>query len=283
VIADDTRVAWCLLHTDLVTAPTLTRHRRVMTIVLACAAVGAGVLAFEVLTPVRADRRSAAGDRGQPDPTFGVPSTAAGDRVGPRVHTTRATIGTTNGVPTDVDHVAALRRGLASDDEATRVAAVEAAVGATAVETLGDLEQFDLARDPEAAPTVIHAVALLGASAEGSKRDEAAATLARWLREERRRDGPDVAGNVSNIIEALGNVGGSGAVETLSAALDRGDLAIHVQTLAVTKLGELGDVHARGAVERFGARVAALPPAEGIDEELRVEAIAAAAGTLSKL
>ena len=182
-----------------------------------------------------------------------------------------------------VDHVAALRRGLASDDEATRIAAVEAAASATAVETLADLERFELARDPEAAPTVIHAVALLGASAEGPKRDEAAGTLQRWLTGELRREGPDVAGNVSNIVEALGNLGGSRAVDALIAALDQSTLALHVQTLAVMKLGELGDGRARAPVVRFATRVAKLPAADGIDEELRVEAIEAARTTLSRI
>lgn len=182
-----------------------------------------------------------------------------------------------------VDHVAALRRGLASQDEATRIAAVEAAVSATAVETLDDLEKFELARDPETAPTVIHAIALLGASAEGTKRDGAASTLDRWLHDELRRDGPDVLGNISNIVEALGDVGGREAVDALSAALDRGEIQLHVQTLAVQKLGELGDARARGPVERFATRVAALPAAEGLDEELRVEAIEAARTTLSRI
>ena len=179
--------------------------------------------------------------------------------------------------------MAALRQGLASQDEATRIAAVEAAVSATAVETLADLAKFELASDPEAAPTVIHAVALLGASAEGEKRDDAASTLTRWLRDEMKREGPDVPGNVSNIVEALGDLGGRNAVNALGAALDRADLALHVQTLAVAKLGELGDAHARGPVERFASRVAAMPVTEGIDEELRVEAIAAARTTLSRI
>lgn len=182
-----------------------------------------------------------------------------------------------------VDHRAALRLGLASQDEATRIAAVEAAVGATAIETLGDLQKFELARDPEAAPTVIHGVALLGASAEGAKREEAASTLSRWLSDERKREGADVAGNLSNLVEALGDVGGRRAVDALTSALDRADLALHVETLAIMKLGELGDARARGSVERFARRVAALPPADGIDEELRVEAIAAAATTLTKI
>jgi HEAT repeat protein len=183
----------------------------------------------------------------------------------------------------DVDHVQALRKALASEDAATRIAAVEAAVRATATETLRDLEQFDPKRDPDTAPTVIHAVALLGASAGGAERDRAARTLASWLREEMKREGVDALGNVSNLVEALGNVGGPDAVDALTTALDRGDLELHVQTLAIMKLGELADGRARGAVERFAQRVATLPASEGLEEELRVEAIAAAQTSLARL
>jgi hypothetical protein len=176
-----------------------------------------------------------------------------------------------------------LRRDLANESVAVRIAAIERAVSATAIEVLPVLEDVDLKRDPDAAPTVIHAVALLGASADDRTRDHAARTLASWLRTEKTRDGLDALGNVSNLVEALGNVGGGDAVDALTAALDRGDLALHVETLATMKLGELADRRARGAVERFAARVAALPPADGLDEELRVEAIAAARTTLAAL
>lgn len=252
--------------------------------VVAFAAAAGGIFAL-----ARAPRAtSSSGSAQHEEVTSATPATAGPEgtaspsaSAGRRVRTTSAPVAT--GDAAGADHTAALRLGLASNDEATRIAAVEAAVNATAVETLDDLEKFDLQRDPETAPTVIHAVALLGASAEGKRRDEAATTLAGWLRSEMKREGPDAVGNVSNLVEALGNVGGDGAVEALGAALDRADLALHVETLAVSKLGELGDARARGPVERFAKRVAALPPAEGIDEELRVEAIAAARTTLSKL
>ena len=177
----------------------------------------------------------------------------------------------------------ALRRGLASDSAATRIAAIEAVVMSTALEALPVLQDFDLKRDPEAAPTVIHAVAILGGSGDDATRDRAARTLSSWLRTERSREGLDALGNVSNLIEALGNVGGPDAVEALSAALDRGDLGLHVETLATMKLAELGDHRARAAIQRFAARAEALPPTDGLPEELRVEAIAAAHNALATL
>jgi hypothetical protein len=260
-----------------------------MAVVLAFAMTGLGVYALVRSTRTHDDSRSGAFDATR-TPARGVTSgdaqVAQDNGASPRTRTriTDAAAPSNDDAPPDgVDRVAALRHGLASADEATRIAAVEAAVGQTAVETLDDLEKFELARDPETAPTVIHAVALLGASAEGKQREGAAGTLERWLRDELKRDGPDVLGNVSNIVEALGDLGGLQAVDALGAALDRGEIALHVQTLAVQKLGELGDARGRAPVERFARRVGSMPPAEGLDEELRVEAIEAARATLSRI
>lgn len=180
------------------------------------------------------------------------------------------------------DPIAILQRGLASSDETTPIAAVEDAVHANAAGVLPVLARIELAGDPRAAPSVIHGVAALGAKGSTRDREAASATLARWLDEERARDSVDALGNVSNIVEALGAVGGGGAVFALTAALDRHDLPLYVETLAVQQLGELRDPSARAAVERFATRVAALPDADGVEGELAVEARAAALMTLER-
>ena len=259
------------------------QRARAAVIVVAIASIGGGVFALarssQSSRGATTAARSAGGEDVGPAPDEGTRAPATTPpRSEPGIVGIAAQ--TADGA---VDPVVALRAGLASEDEATRIAAVEAAVSATSIETLGELARFDLRRDPEAAPTVIHAVALLGASADGKKRDDAAGTLAGWLRDEMKREGPDVPGNISNLVEALGNVGGNGAAEALARALDGQGLPLHVETLAVMKLGELGDGSARPAVERFADRIAALPPAEGIDEELRTEAISAARTTLSRI
>ena len=190
------------------------------------------------------------------------------------------------GAPSDAPHPdarTAVREALASDDVAVRIAGVERAVSQTSVAALSELERFRLDRDPAAAPTVIHAIALLGASAEGRERDRAAKTLTQWLREESKREGVDAVGNVSNLVEALGNLGGGDAAQALASALDGGTLPLHVQILAVQKLGELAEPRTRPSVERFAARAEALPRAEDLEEELRVEAIKAARDTLARL
>ncbi|MDB4946053.1 MAG: hypothetical protein JWP97_5587 [Labilithrix sp.] len=263
-------------------SPIVPREKRRFAI--AGGALGALALsAFVVVRMAGARGGVAPGHVGEASEPATTTTLSSGEHAGPRPVSSGAPSGSAAAAAPGADPVAALRAGLASDDESVRIAAIEAAVSTTATSTLGDLERFDLVKDPEAAPTVIHAVALLGASADGKERDVAAGTLDRWLRDESRRDTADAVGNVSNLVEAIGDVGGSDAARALGAALDRGDLPLHVQTLAVQKLGELADASARGPVERFGKRVAALPATDGFDEELRVEAIQAAQTTLARL
>ncbi|MEO6577038.1 MAG: hypothetical protein ABIP89_24530 [Polyangiaceae bacterium] len=176
-----------------------------------------------------------------------------------------------------VDPVVAMREALAWPDDAARIEAVETAMNNGAVETLPALEAADLRADPEGAPTIILAVAHLGAMTTGEDSRRAERTLGRWLNEESVRDGADARGNVSVLVDALGEIGGADAVDALVAALDAHQIPLHVQTLAVDNLTQLGDRRAAGAVARFLARVNALPPpVEEIDGELRDEAIASA-------
>ena len=157
-----------------------------------------------------------------------------------------------------------------------RIDAIEAAIDAGDVAALPVLEKVVLAGDPEGAPTIIRAVASLGARAGGAETHVAAQTLSRWLDTESGRDGLDARGNVSVLVDALGDLGGADAAEALAAALDQDSLPLHVQTLAAQRLAQLGDGSGSDAIARFAARLAALPPAEGIDESLREEALAVA-------
>lgn len=182
-----------------------------------------------------------------------------------------------------IDPRVLLREALASDDVAVRIAGIERVTSGTSVGALPELTRFRLERDPAAAPTVIHAIALLGASAEGRERELATRTLTQWLADESKREGVDAVGNVSNLVEALGNLGGPDAALALAAALDGGGLPLHVQILAVQKLGELAEPRTRPSVERFAARAGALPKAEDLEEELRMEAINTARETLARL
>jgi len=172
---------------------------------------------------------------------------------------------------------------LESDDDATKIAAVEAAVRDGRVDDLPLLAGVELAREPASAPTIIHATASLGARGSVVDQRFAAKTLARWLREESRRDGKDAAGNVPNLVEALGDLGGREAVDALSAALDSGALDLSVETLAVQRLAALGDERAQASVARFAERAAAAAADDDFDRELRDEAIAAASGAAARM
>jgi hypothetical protein len=147
-------------------------------------------------------------------------------------------------------------------------------MAARSVDALPVLEALALPADPEAAPTIIRAVAALGREARGGEQRRAAETLGAWLGSESQRDAADARGNVSVLVDALGDLGGADAARALASALDSDALPLHVQTLAAQRLTALDD--GSPALAHYAARVRALPPAEGIDELLRQEALALA-------
>lgn len=260
-----------------------TLHRYRLAIVLAC--VFGAAFAIGRARPV-ATPRGAAIDAGTAQtsetPVWGAPDPETA-RLGADVGRVPAASAAPVAARAEADPRALLREALASDDVAVRIAGIERVTSQTSLAALPELTRFRLERDPAAAPTVIHAVALLGASGEGRSRDEASKVLTQWLAQESKREGVDAVGNVSNLVEALGNVGGSDAALALASALDGGGLPLHVQILAVQKLGELAEPRTRPSVERFAARAAALPKAEDLEEELRMEAINTARETLARL
>lgn len=181
------------------------------------------------------------------------------------------------------DPMEALKRATDGGDDHELVEAVELVVDAGAVEALPALSSIQLREKPHSAPAVIGAIATLANEAGPRERRDAASTLARWFRQERSREGNDAAGNTTTLIDALADTGQREAVEALVAALDEQKLPLNNETLIVQRLAELRQSSAKPAIARFQARVTALPPAEGIDEELRREAIAAARDALQRL
>jgi hypothetical protein len=175
------------------------------------------------------------------------------------------------------DRATALRDALTWPDREARIEAVRSAIADGAAETLPVLEATDLAGDPETAPTVIHAVAALGHQAGRREHADAARTLGAWLGAEQLREGADARGNVSVLVDALGDLGGRDAAVALASALDSSDLPLHVQTLAVERLVAMGYGETQPAFAGYAARVAALPPTDGFDELLRQEALAVVA------
>lgn len=181
----------------------------------------------------------------------------------------------------------ALAQTLAGEDDFAKIAALEAAVRDGLVAEIPALVRTDLARSPGAAPTIIHGLARLSVQGSGEDAALAASTLARWLKEERTREGNDAAGNVPNLVEALGALGGPEAVDALIELLEqrdgtRNDLAI--ETLTVQQLAALGDARARAPVTRFLGRVRGQAGSEDtFERELQTEALAAATEALDRL
>jgi hypothetical protein len=182
--------------------------------------------------------------------------------------------------------VETLRRALRSSNEFERIRALEHAVDARLVEALPLLEQSALPSDPHAAPAIVDAIAELAASASQEERDRAADTLGRWTQQESLRaetGARDARGNVAALVQALGTIHSPASVDALTRALDARRLPLHVETVAVQGLVELGDARALEAVERFSARLAALPESTGFEEELRREATLAASTAKTRL
>ncbi len=176
-----------------------------------------------------------------------------------------------------------VKTALAMGDDHDLVVAVEAAVEARAVDALPALSSIDLRTVPHSAPAVIGAIASLAQEAGPRERREAATTLSRWFREERSREGADAAGNTTMLIDALADTNHREAADALVAALDEHKLPLNNETLIVQRLADLRQTSAKPGIVRFQARVAALPKAEDLDEELRTEALVAAREALAQL
>ncbi|HKP56396.1 MAG TPA: hypothetical protein VJV78_06745 [Polyangiales bacterium] len=167
--------------------------------------------------------------------------------------------------------------GLSAENSGDRIEALRSIEAAGALSTLPSLLQFDLAADPEVAPTLIATVTKLSAHADSAQRSAVAQRLAGWLQSEQARDARDARGNIASLVKALGAIDSPEATRALSEALDAQQLPLHVETVAVQGLSHSGDAErARPAVERFRMRLQQAPAADGFERELQQEAMTAA-------
>jgi hypothetical protein len=256
--------------------PTSTLPRIVVFALGAVGLVTVSVVAYAVRGGERDE--SATTPSGSGEPAHLMPSTTEGPRVASQgLAPSMASSPVVVEAPGPVaDPATAVTVALRGEDDVAKIAAVQAAVDRGAVKALPALLATDLAREPEAAPTIIHGVAKLAKEAAPGERAVAAKTLAKWLAEETKRHEPDAEGNVPNLVEALSSVGGPEARAALAETLRDGKVDLSVQTLIAQELGKSADPAQMTAARAFLARVAAMPQADGIDEELRKEAIEAA-------
>lgn len=175
-----------------------------------------------------------------------------------------------------------LRNGLASENSGTRIEALRAVAQKREVSALSELFAFDVASDPEVAPTLIQVTSQLAQVAAPAERAEAAAQLTRWMRAERRRQGADARGNLSVLVEALSGINSPDAETGLVEVLNDSELPLHVQTLAVEGLSRLGTSSARAALTAFRAQLAQ-SEREGFELELQHEAEQATDRALARL
>lgn len=184
----------------------------------------------------------------------------------------------------DTNDLSALTKAFEGNDDVAKLAALSRVVEAKDTKALPALLATDLSREPEAAPMLIQSVAKLAQNASPNEKADAAKTLGKWLGEESKRHEADAQGNVPNLVEALGQIGGPEATAALTQALQSGKLDLSVETLVAQTLTEKGgNTQSLEAVQQFLDRAEKLPPGQGIEEELRVEALQAAKQAVSTM
>lgn len=197
---------------------------------------------------------------------------------------TTATAAAPTSIVIDTNDLSALTKAFEGNDDVAKLAALSRVVEAKDTKALPALLATDLSREPEAAPMLIQSVAKLAQNASPNEKADAAKTLGKWLGEESKRHEADAQGNVPNLVEALGQIGGPEATAALTQALQSGKLDLSVETLVAQTLTEKGgNTQSLEAVQQFLDRAEKLPPGQGIEEELRVEALQAAKQAVSTM
>lgn len=197
-------------------------------------------------------------------------------------HAMEARAQATSAVLANPEHHTSLVPTLEGDDALAAEAALGTMVREHRAAEFAQLLDTDLARIPEAASGVIQAVAAYAARGTASEQTQAVRTLGRWLSEDTGRPGVYAAANMPTLVEALAEVGGTGAREALVSLLESGKAELSVETLAVQKLAPVGVASERAAVTHFLDRVRSLPEAQGIERELQAEAIEAGVEALKE-
>jgi hypothetical protein len=211
--------------------------------------------------------------RSQPVPTY-ILQPAPQSTPGPQP-SAAAVPGTTPAAPVPSAPAARTASSTApgSDDIAARIQALRSARERGDVAELPQLLELELAREPDAAPTVIGVATELAQRAEPQLKATAATRFGEWLRDESQRASSDARANVSVLVEALGKLDAPEAGAALIEALDAERLPVHVASLAVQGLARHGDARARAAVERFRARLREAPETDdAFALELQAEA-----------
>jgi hypothetical protein len=176
----------------------------------------------------------------------------------------------------------ALAEAFSSDDLGRHMRAIASAASQGGAAELAVLMRQSLPALPHEAPALIAAVADI-AERDAKHGPSAAATLANWLEQERRRESRDAVGNVSVLVESLGRVHDPRASEALSATLRASDIPLHVKVLAVQGLGRNGPPDAAASLSEFARTLAEMPSSSGGDQILADEARTATAEALQLL
>lgn len=178
----------------------------------------------------------------------------------------------------------ALRAGLASAEPWRRREAIAAAADARDASAIPLLAAVDVRDDGYVGAAAIDALGRLARdSGDRSLRGLAVGRLLEVVRAERGGDAPGSLGNVLLAVEALALAGDGAAAAPLAAELLRHELPTSVLVRFVQTLATLGDRASVGAIRSFRDRLALERGVDEFEEQLRLEAIAAADDALRAL
>ncbi len=155
-------------------------------------------------------------------------------------------------------------------EEAVVVAeAANALVSRKAIHALPALMEQDIPSRPWAAPSVIDAMGRLAAEAPPAQRADVVDHLVKLLEVEKRRESVEALGNTIQIYEALGQTGEAKAIAALERELVDPTVETAPKVVIVQSLVALKAVQSTELLARVQAEVAALPPVDGLEAELR--------------
>lgn len=155
-------------------------------------------------------------------------------------------------------------------EEAVVVAeAANALVSRKAIAALPALMDQDIPSRPWAAPSVIDAMGRLAAEAPLQQRADVVDHLVKLLEVEKRRESIEALGNTIQIYEALGQTGEAKAIAALERELVDPTVETAPKVVIVQSLVALKAVQSKELLARVQAEVAALPPTDGLEAELR--------------
>jgi hypothetical protein len=200
-------------------------------------------------------------------------------RIAERLPEAKATTSAERNVRTTETLVASL----GASDPLVVLEAADTLAAREITSALPALVAVDVARSPNAAPSVIAAIGRLAGVAEPAARRNGTDRLLELLAQERVRKAPEAAGNVLAVYSALGQTLDARAATALEGELQDTRVSLAAKTTVVEALAQLGQPSSRPVLSALVRELSARTEPDPLEEEIRRELRAAVERTLLSL